>query len=572
MVSGEEKKTRLLLVDPHAENVRILREHLLAEGYEVYTCGSPGEALVQIVEIKPDLVLSEFVFPEADGAELLDRIESDPRTAGTPVIFLSKAGDTETKTRALNLGAKDFLAKPMHVKEVVARVEMVLNRLRRRRQSAPAHSGASGRLEEVPLMDLLLQMASEGKSAVIRLTARSGLSGQVVVRRGAITNAVTSNAKRENALFDMLTWQHGRFSITYEEMEAPDGMPLSPLGQLLEGARRLEEIQSLEKQLPGMDVAMVPTENFMQILARREPTPDMKRFISLFDGTRTLGSVIEESGYDRVTALQRIVKLYRQGFLRRVDQPEPEELEAEEAFGPAALREPKIAALTEQEASPETEAHLPPTPEEQVAKEPEQRPPVPVAEQTPSFTPTPSRRARVRRGIIFIGTARAGRRHIIRTLTQGNFRVRTLRSFGDVSLDRGSVLLSNGIQLEVFGLEPDPRFGALSKIVAFELSGCVIVVDGAQEEQYDYYSYLISSLRQTLAPLPSVVAVTNATPAGPDPESLRRRLGLAPNDHLVYCDPGDRDSLIRAIEPLLLAPQARVLRSEVTVGQHVSDN
>ncbi len=568
-----EDKTKLLLVDPHAENVRILREHLSAVGYEAHTCSTAGEALAKIVEIKPDLVLSEFVFPDTDGAELLDRIESDPRTARTPVIFLSKVGDAETKTRALNLGAKDFLAKPMHVKEVVARLEMVLARLRRSQQSTSVPGGPSGRLEDMPLLDLLLEMARDGKSAVIRLTAPSGLTGQVVVRRGAVTNASTTSTKHESALFEMLTWRQGRFSISYEDMESPEAMPLSPLGLLLEGARRLEEIRSLEKQLPGLESTMVPTDNFRQILAHREPSPEMKRFVSLFDGTRTLRAVIEESGYDLATALQRIVKLYRQGFLRRVDQPEPEEVEAEELFGPMALREPSIAALpAEEEAPGEVEATAPPTAEEHVQKTPDKPLARPAVQQPSPLRPSVPRRAAARRGIIFIGSTRAGRREIVRTLTQGNFRIRSLRSFGDVSLDRGSALLNGGLQLEVFGLAPDPRFAALSRIVAFELSGCVIVVNGADEEQYDYYSYLISSLRQTLAPLPCVVAVTNVGTARPSPDVLRRRFGLAPTDPLFFCDPSDRESVRKVIEPLLQAPEGRAVQSKVATGQHVGTN
>lgn len=573
MAGTGEEKTKLLLVDPHAENVRILREHLSAVGYEVHTCSAAGEALAKIAEIKPDLVLSEFVFPDTDGAELLDRIESDPRTARTPIIFLSKVGDAETKTRALNLGAKDFLAKPMHVKEVVARLAMVLARLRRGRQSASMQGGPSGRLEEMPLMDLLLEMAREGKSVVIRLTAPSGLTGQVIVRRGAVTSASTASTKHESALFEMLTWRQGRFSISYEEMESPEAMPLSTLGQLLEGARRLEEIQSLEKQLPSLDSPMVPTENFRQILTHREPSPEMKRFISLFDGTRTLRAVINESGYDLTTALQRIVKLYRQGFLRRVDQPEAEEMEAEEVFGPMALREPSIAALSAEAGVPSEVSATPvPSAEEHVQKEPEKPRITPAVQQPSPPRPPLARRAAARRGIIFIGSTRAGRRQIVRTLTQGNFRIRSLRSLGDISLDRGSALLDGTLQLEVFGLAPDPRFAALSRIVAFELSGCVIVVNGADEEQYDYYSYLISSLRQTLAPLPCVVAVTNVGMPPPSPDFLRRRLGLAPADPLFYCDPSDRESVRKVIEPLLQAPEGRAVRSRVATGEHVGTN
>ncbi|MBC7186431.1 MAG: response regulator [Calditrichaeota bacterium] len=570
MPTTGDDRTKLLLVDPHAENVRILREHLSAVGYQVFTCSNIGEAVTKIPEVQPDLVLSEFVFPDADGAELLDRIESDPRTAHTPVIFLSKAGDAETKIRALNLGAKDFLAKPMHVREVVARVEMVLARLRRRRSTA-VQRGPSGRLEDLPLFDLLLQMGHEGTTATIRLTSPSGLTGQVVLRRGAVVSAMTSKTKQENALFDMLTWRRGRFSVSYEETDAADGMPLSTLGLLLEGARRLEEIQSLEKQLPGLDAVMVPTENFRQILARREPSPEMQKFISLFDGQRPLNAVIDDCGYDLPTALQRIVKLYRQGFLRRVDQPEPEAEETAEPFGPIALREPKLALLPEEE-RPQAGAETPlaPTATGPIAREPEEQvAPPPVEKTTPPPTPRP---IAARQGIIFIGSVRAGRRQIVRTLTEGNFRVRTLRSFGDISLDRGTALLSNGVRLEVFGLEPDPRFGALSRIVAFELSGCVIVVDGSQSEHYDYYAYLISSLRRTLAPLPSVVAVTNVGAAPPDVEAVRRRLGLAPTDPLFFCDPTDRESVEKLVAPLLALGKTRKVSAKVAAQEHVGSN
>ncbi|MDZ7412759.1 MAG: response regulator [candidate division KSB1 bacterium] len=571
-MTGVEEETRtLLLVDPHAENVRILREHLTGLGYQVFTCGSAGEALTKVAEVKPDLVLSEFVLPDGDGAELLDRIESDPRTARTPVVFLSKSGEPETRVRALSLGAKDFLAKPMHVKEVVARLEMVLARLRRRQQSTPAQKGPSGHLEEVPLLDLLLQMAQEAKSAVIRLTTPSGRSGQVIVRSGAVVHAATTSNKRESAFFEMLAWRRGRFTVAYEETETPDGMPLSPLGLLLEGARRLEEIQALERQLPGLEAVMVPTENFRQILSRREPSPELHKFIALFDGQRTLETILDESGYDLATALHRVVKLYRQGFLRRVDQPEREEEEEGEAFGPEALREPHLVSILkadiEEQTTAATEAH----PKSVVApareSASESAPTVAVPAVPPLDRTGPPR---PRRGIIFIGSARAGRRKIISTLTGGNFRVRTLRNFGDVSLDRGSAVLSNGLRLEVFGLEPDPRFGALSKIVAFELSGCVIVIDGSRAEAYDYYAYLISSLRQALPALPSIVAATNVGEGSIAPEVLRKRLGLPPSDLVALCDPGDRESVEHLVEQLLSGEGSLPHPQTVLAGEPVT--
>ncbi len=569
-IMGEESRT-LLLVDPHAENVRILREHLSGFGYQVFTCGTASEAVAKVAEMKPDLVLSEFVLPDGDGAELLDRIESDARTTRTPVVFLSKQGEPETRVRALSLGAKDFLAKPMHVKEVVARVEMVLARLRRRQQRLAQQSGPSGRLEEVALLDLILQLMHEGRSAVIRLTTPSGQTGQVIVRRGAIVSAGTNAAKRESAFFEMLAWRRGRFAVVYEEVETADNMPLSPLGLLLEGARRLEEIHALQKELPGLDAVMVPTANFRQILARKEPSPELQRFVSLFDGQRPLEAVLDECGYDLAAALQRLVKLYRQGFLRRVDQPEEEE-ELVEAFGPEALREPKLVSTLEQGAE-EAKPHEP-EPPQQIVSPPAESPPAPAAVAvSKTRVPTPSTipPAGPRRGIIFIGSVRAGRRTMINTLTQGNFRIRTLRNFGDVSLDRGSAVLADGARLEVFGLEPDPRFGALSKIVAFELSGCVIVVDGSRTEDYDYYSYLISSLRQALPTLPSVVAVTRVPRGSVSTEALRGRLGLSPTDELVFCDPADRQSVAQAIAPLLASARTPSRRQTELASEKVAE-
>ena len=81
------------------------------------------EALAAAQTASPDLILLDINMPGMDGYEVCRQLKADERTARIPVIFVSAQGDTEDKVQAFRLGGVDYITRPFHVEEVLARVE-----------------------------------------------------------------------------------------------------------------------------------------------------------------------------------------------------------------------------------------------------------------------------------------------------------------------------------------------------------------------------------------------------------------------------------------------------------------
>lgn len=123
---GMEQK-RILIVDDEHDLCDILAYNLRANGYTTTTAHSAEEALKNGV-CGCDLVLLDVMMPGMSGFDLAKQLKADPRTAQTPIIFLT-AKDTEDDTlHGFGLGADDYISKPFSVREVIARVKAVLKR------------------------------------------------------------------------------------------------------------------------------------------------------------------------------------------------------------------------------------------------------------------------------------------------------------------------------------------------------------------------------------------------------------------------------------------------------------
>jgi len=112
----------LLLVDDTPENLTVLGEILMPH-YRVRVASSGARALAAaITDPRPDLVLLDVMMPEMDGYEVISRLHEDPRTRDLPVIFVTALDSTEDEARGLELGAVDYITKPVRPAIVLARV------------------------------------------------------------------------------------------------------------------------------------------------------------------------------------------------------------------------------------------------------------------------------------------------------------------------------------------------------------------------------------------------------------------------------------------------------------------
>lgn len=117
-----------MMVDDEPLNMDVLQVHLESEGYNRFVTLSDSKiALEQIRKESPDVLLLDLVMPEVTGFDILKEMRLDPESKHIPVIVLTSSEDAETKLRALQLGATDFLSKPVDASELALRMRNTLS-------------------------------------------------------------------------------------------------------------------------------------------------------------------------------------------------------------------------------------------------------------------------------------------------------------------------------------------------------------------------------------------------------------------------------------------------------------
>lgn len=129
---------RILIADDNPANLLLLRHILSKEPYTVFEAQDGAQALEMALEHQPDLVLLDVMMPALDGYEVSIALKQAPHMSEMPVIFLSALSDAKSRIRGLEAGAVDYITKPFHKDEVLARVrnQLEMRRLTRELQNA----------------------------------------------------------------------------------------------------------------------------------------------------------------------------------------------------------------------------------------------------------------------------------------------------------------------------------------------------------------------------------------------------------------------------------------------------
>src|SRR5690606_591153 len=117
---------RILVVDDVPANVKLLEARLLAEYYEVLVARDGAEALETCENGKVDVVLLDVMMPGMDGFEVCRRLKADPATQHIPVVMVTALDQVADRVRGLEVGADDFLTKPVNDLQLMTRVKSLV--------------------------------------------------------------------------------------------------------------------------------------------------------------------------------------------------------------------------------------------------------------------------------------------------------------------------------------------------------------------------------------------------------------------------------------------------------------
>jgi two-component system alkaline phosphatase synthesis response regulator PhoP len=119
---------KILVIDDELNIVELLKYNLVASGYKVIYSLNGKEGLNLAVENKPDLILLDIMLPEMDGFDVCKEMKKNKEIENIPIIMLTAKGDEFDKILGLELGADDYITKPFSVRELLARIKVVLRR------------------------------------------------------------------------------------------------------------------------------------------------------------------------------------------------------------------------------------------------------------------------------------------------------------------------------------------------------------------------------------------------------------------------------------------------------------
>ncbi|HVE14654.1 MAG TPA: response regulator transcription factor [Elusimicrobiota bacterium] len=218
-------KTSILLVDDEPQIARLVAEALRAQGMAFRHVESADEAYAALQESLPDVLLLDVSLRGISGLKLLEMLKKEPRTAQLPVILLTSMNGEAQKVQGLKLGADDYVLKPFSPRELAARIEALMRRVKNSgRIDAIAEVGdlrvdferreASARGRRVDLTPAEFELLSallraRGRTLTYDVLRDALPKGSPLATSGSVYAHVKNLRKKLGSCSDMIETVHG---------------------------------------------------------------------------------------------------------------------------------------------------------------------------------------------------------------------------------------------------------------------------------------------------------------------------------------------------------------------------
>lgn len=274
---------KILIVDDVMSNVLLLKVLLKNEKYNIVTANNGTEALSQVIEEKPDLILLDVMMPDLDGFEVCERLKKDKETAGIPIIFLTALNNTSDIVKGFQVGANDFISKPFNKEELLIRVKHQISLITARRIISRQNKelqrtiSARDKLYSVIAHDLRSPIGSV--KMVLNMLLINLPTEVIGEELYDLLNTANQTTEEVFSLLDnLLKWtksQTGRLNVVYQDINIVD--TVEGVVQVYNAAAELKKIKIVhdipEQILVHCDTDMVKTviRNFMSNALKFSP-------------------------------------------------------------------------------------------------------------------------------------------------------------------------------------------------------------------------------------------------------------------------------------------------------------
>lgn len=243
-VTGEDLKARLLanrhraiVIDPDPEETTVLELRMVEQGFEVQQAHNAEQALKYLKTGEFEMVVSELDLGGADGFALLAEARKNDWGKKVPWIFVTSRASSADARKAFELGATDFMTKPVAADLLVAKLKQIIER----EAGQSGHNrGVSGSLSEMGLPDMVQVLWHGRKTGSLRIRSNNE-AGEIHFVDGMVWNAMWGPMRGEEAFYAMIGLVEGTFALDPNFRADAQVIQGSPEALLLEGMRRMDE-------------------------------------------------------------------------------------------------------------------------------------------------------------------------------------------------------------------------------------------------------------------------------------------------------------------------------------------
>ncbi|MBW4587045.1 MAG: response regulator [Aetokthonos hydrillicola CCALA 1050] len=234
-------KNSILIVDDTPMNIRLLFDILTVNGFDISVVKSGEMALEKVPLIKPDLILLDVMMPGIDGFETCRCLKADASLKNIPIIFMTALSDLEHKVKGLQMGAVDYITKPIQVEEVIARVNVHITLINAQQQLVQE---VTERIEAQTQLQKILEELQQTQTQLIQSEKMSSLGELVAGIAHEINNPV-------NFIYGNLTYTQEYIHNLFKIVEAYQQYYPNPVPEI-QAEIEANELDYLTEDLPKL--------------------------------------------------------------------------------------------------------------------------------------------------------------------------------------------------------------------------------------------------------------------------------------------------------------------------------
>ena len=257
-----ETQTKILVVDDEEKNVKLMEAILLPRGYQIIKAFNGEEALRQVAEHTPDLILLDVMMPIMNGFEVCKKLKDDVETRLIPIVIMTALGQLDDRVKGIEAGADDFLTKPVNRDELLARIQTSLRLKQAVQKKVETLKGAQAYLARFVPQSVIRQLEENPEAPELEKTDQDmsalfvDVSGYTKMSEGMRQTADFMIEKYFSRYLDVIHAHGGDVTETSGDglmVVFPDNDPREHAVNAVKAAlEMLEKTRELNEQLKGI--------------------------------------------------------------------------------------------------------------------------------------------------------------------------------------------------------------------------------------------------------------------------------------------------------------------------------